>query len=461
MKTFQCITMGALAFAAAGISLQAELADEKYAPLEAALAVELQERIAQARDASFWVEEYGKVLEDPEVDADEKLALRKTHILEQARAGKMGREAVAIRSAIRSLNSMPAGSGPSLDQLKDAYEGLDELGSQGQDAWDQLVADRDESVDSLRQEFAEALAEAERRHYELRTEERATQLLLDAIDHRRISATDEEFRVALKLPSIKSAAEFGFGFAIDPEDRSAQAQTTLIALVGYSQFFWDYHSGARERMGEGEQPADRDRNIFGVADGDLLGSEAIESNERLNYFLSTAAKEEFNRRIRTIWGGRGKIAVSRWNEERAGDFQAACEGLATGTDKAPAPSRVPFELLDQIDAMIGEELAAVRVIQEVRVKYESRLVEAARLGDRAALSSAHYKAKIWAKDSGRSMASYQAAQRVLDQELAACSAGDWEPKAGGITAAAKIISKTHDRFRAMVAVKRELAVLLE
>jgi len=447
--------------ATAGTVLQAEGLPGKYAPLKVALSGKLQEAIAEAQDARFWVEEYGKVLEDPDVDTDEKLALRKTHILEQARAKKMGHQAVSIRAAIQSLGSMPEGSGPSLDQLKEAYKGLDDLGAQGRDAWDQLLADRDESVDSLRQEFAAALAEAEGLHDELRTEEKATQLLLDAIDHRRISATDGEFHVALKLPSIKSAAEFGFGFAIKPEDRNAQAQTTLIALIGYSQFFWDHHSGAREKMGEGDQPADRERNIFGVVNGEVLKSQAIEKNERQNYFLSTAAKENFNRRIRAIWGAEESIAVSRWNEERAKDFYTACESLATDSEKALDPNRVLFDLLDEIDTMIGEEMAAVRAIQMVRMKYEGRLVEAAELGDRAALSSAHYNAEIWARDSSQAIASFEAAHRLLDKELAASETEDWKPNAGGISASARIISKAHDRFRAMVAVKRELAVLLE
>jgi hypothetical protein len=461
MKTIRNWAIGAFAMATAGTVIQAEILPGKYAPLSTALSGKLHEAVAEAKDARFWVEEYGKVLEDPDVDTDEKMALRKTHILEQAKAKKMGQQAVALRAAIQGLNTMPAGSAPSLDELKEAYKGLDDLGAKGRDAWDQLLAERDESVESLREEFAAALGAAQTKHYELRTKERATQLLLDAIDHRRISSSDNEFRAALKLPSLQSAAEFGFGFSVEPDDREMQAQTTLIALVGYSQYFWDHYTGAREKMGEGDQPSDRDRNIFGVVGGDLLGSEAIEKNERLNYFLSTAAKENFNRRLRVIWGADECIEVAKWNEERAKDFSQACEGLSVGSGKSLVPSKVPFELLNRIDAMIEEEMAAVRVIQGVQVRYESLLKEAGQLGDRVALSSAHYNAEIWAKDSRQALASFEAAQQLLDKELAASGTETWKLNARGIAASARIIGKMHSRYHAMVAVKKELAVLLE
>ena len=443
-----------------GTGLQAEVLRDKYAPLGTALAGKMQVAVEEAKDARFWVEEYGKVLEHPETDSDEKMALRKTHILEQARARSMSQQAVQLREAIRSLRGLPEQPGPSVDQVREAYKGLDDLGAEGRSAWDQLLADRAASVEDLTEEFADALAEAEARHAELGTGERATQLLLDAGNHKRISATDAEFRVALRLPSLRSAAEFGFETFAKPEDRTARAQTTLIALVGYSRFFWDHYAGVRDSLGEGGLPDERRRNIFGVADGAVIKSRAIDRNERRTYFLSDYAKEKFNRRIRAIWGSEGGIAVSSWNEERAPDFFRACEGLASVTEGALIPNQELFKLLNEIDVMIEEELEAVRAIKLVRVRYESLLADASKLGDRAALSSAHYNAEIWAKDSKQAITGFDAAHQVLDRELAGSAREDWTPNTRGIAASCQLIGRMHSRFDSVLAVKKELAMLL-
>lgn len=460
MKTTRSIGFGVVALATAGMGLQAEVPADKYAPLRAALAGKQQVAIAGAEDARFWVEEYDKILNDDETATDEKMALRKTHILEQARARTLSQEAALIGAAIRSLRGMPTQSTPTLGQLREAYDGLGDLGAQGRSAWDQLLSDRAASVEALKKEFAEELVEAEARHADLNTLERANRLLLDAINNRRLEASDVEFQVALKLPAIKSAVELGFGISNKPDDLDAQAQTTLIALVGYSQFFWDHYSGVRTELPEGGLPADRKRNIFGVADGEILKSEAIEQNERKFYYLSNSAREEFNGRIRAIWGTEGSIEVSRWDQDRAADFSRACQGLATLADEALLPNQHLFDLLEEIDTLIKQQAEAARVIRDVHNRYEALLAEASELGDRAALSSAHYNAEIWAKNSKQAIASFEAAQQLLDQELAASAEEEWTPNPRAIAASAQIIGREHSRFHSVVEVKKELAVLL-
>lgn len=460
MKTTRNIGIGLVVLATAGMGIQAETISDKYGPLRAALAGKRQAAIVGAEDARFWVEEYDKVLKDPETGTDEKMALRKTHILEQARAKTLGQEAAQIRMAILNLREIPAQPAFSLAQLKEAYEGLGDLGAQGRSAWDQLLANRDSSVETLKKEFGRELAEAEAFHDDLRTEEKARQLLLNAINDKRLESSDAEFQVALKLPSVKAAVELGFGLSNKPEDLDAQAQTTLIALVGYSQFFWDHYSGLREELPESGLPSDGERNIFGVADGDVLKSEAIERNHTKSYYLSNSAREEFNGRIRAIWGTEGSIEVSCWEQDRAPDFSRACQGLATVADEALVPNRQVFKLLEDIDTLIKEEAEAARAIQGIRRRYEALLAEASDLGDKVALSSAHYNAEIWARNSDQAIASFEAAQKLLDKELAASADEGWTPNARGIAASAQIIGKMTGRFYSVVEVKKELAVLL-
>ena len=61
------------------------------------------------------------------------------------------------------------------------------------------------------------------------------------------------------------------------KDPKRQAQATLVALIAYSQYFWDHYSGARTLLTEEEFPSDRRRNIFrfgafGLAVADAAGA---------------------------------------------------------------------------------------------------------------------------------------------------------------------------------------------
>ena len=85
-------------------------------------------------------------------------------------------------------------------------------------------------------------------------------------------------------------------------DALALTALAFIALIGYSQFYWDHHSGAREGLGEDQVPSDQTRNIFGVADGGVLTSSAIARNDSSVYYLSASARAAFNRMLSAIWG---------------------------------------------------------------------------------------------------------------------------------------------------------------
>jgi hypothetical protein len=198
-----------------------------------------------------------------------------------------------------------------------------------------------------------------------------------------------------------------------------------------------------------------------VVDGDVLNSAAIEDNSRRTYFLSDAAKNKFNGRIRAIWGDEASVSVSQWNEDRARDFYRNCEGLATTTEQGLEPNPVPFEVLNEIDTMIEQEQAAEAAIQAVRARYERLLEEAGDLGDRVALSTAHYNAVIWARDSDQAITGYENAHRLLDEQLAASVYEDWTPDAEGIIASARLITKLRSRFHSVVQVKKDLAILLQ
>ena len=52
----------------------------------------------------------------------------------------------------------------------------------------------------------------------------------------------------------------------DPKDSKRQAQTTLLALIAYSHYFWDHYNGSRALLDEEEGLSD-------VDDGDWDDSE--------------------------------------------------------------------------------------------------------------------------------------------------------------------------------------------
>ncbi len=404
MKHSRIIGLGAigLALAATGICVRADVTPDKYAPLRVALAGKKQEALVGAEDAQFWVEEYAKFLKDPATGTDEKPALRKTLILEQARQRKLQSRATQLQAAIRNLRHSPNDEGFTLEALRAVYQDLGEFGARGRAAWDQLLEDRDASIEALQKEYREALVEATLHLEGLKTAESANEHLLEAINPNLRKATNAEFHVSLKLLSIRSAIELGFGIASKPQDPNVQAQTTLIALIAYSQFFWDHYAGVRNELGERGKPSDRSRNIFGVADGGVLMSDAIVKNQSNMYYLSDRAKEKFNGKIRAIWGSEGSIDVWRWDQGRAKNFYRACK----------------------------------------------------------ALSSAHYNAEIWARNSEQTIAGFEAANKLLDEELDKSANEDWTPHTAGIIASTQALRNCYRRSNAVHKVKGELAELL-
>lgn len=461
MKTKTIIITGLMACALSAGFLQGEVLSDKYAPLRTALADKKQEAIVQAEDALFWAEEFEKILEDAETGTDERLALRQRIIQEQSKAKSFRRIARELEQAIRSLRRVPDQENFTISKLHEAYGGLGELGEQGRNAWNELLANRNAEVTRLEKEYEEALAERRAELDALETTRRANDILLTAVDSNLAAATEEEFRTALKLPALRTAVQLGFGIKDRPDDREHEAQTILLALVGYSQFFWDHHADVREELGEEGAPADRMRNIFGVPDGKVLTSSSISKNESSIYHLSPSAKASFNARIRAIWGSEGSLEVSQWDQDRANTFARACRGLASTEKDSLKPNRLLFELLDEVDALIDERAAILEEIPVLSSRYAIRLAEAKELGDRASLSSAHYNAEIWAEKGAANIVAFENSYRLLDQELAASADGEWTPKSRAIAASAEALNRIQDRYEAVREVKHDLATLLQ
>jgi hypothetical protein len=246
-----------------------------------------------------------------------------------------------------------------------------------------------------------------------------------------------------------------------PEGEDAKAQIVLLALIGYSQYFWDHASGAREELPESDWPSDVKRNIFGVPDGCVLLSDAIAESRSTIYYLSDVAKESFNGRIDSIWGAAGSVRVSWWNQDGSKNFARACETLCTRGERALAPDRQPFDLLAEIDRLIEERESAAKVIDGIEVRFNEDLAAALNFGERARLSSAHYNARIWDKDSKPTLARFEAARALLTSQLTASAAGEWTPDPKGISTSVTALKQIYRRFHSVREVKTELVALLE
>ncbi|MDP6207940.1 MAG: hypothetical protein QGG01_06520, partial [Roseibacillus sp.] len=76
------------------------------------------------------------------------------------------------------------------------------------------------------------------------------------------------------------------------------------------------------------------------------------------------------------------------------------------------------------------------------------------------LSSAHYNAEIWSRESKQLLRGFEKSTTLLSQQLKASSESNWIPDARGISESALIISKAQKRFYAVRKVKSELKKLL-
>lgn len=451
--------IAALALAIFAFSPSPLLAEAKFVPLIDALDAEKRAALVEAEEAQLLIEGYKEFLADPEVDAEERPALRKNMITERARYKQKISQAGSLQVAIRDLRIVPVDRHVTLASLKEVYTELDILAAQGKAAWDKVLANRKGFGNDLELEYQENLLAATSAHEALDTENSITQKLLDATNSSLGGSTDPEFFVALKLPAIKSAVELGFRISNKTKDKKRNAQTTLIALVAYSQYFWDHYSGARTLLTQDEFPTDRRRNIFGVPNGEVLTSKAIAYNQSHYYYLAPAARERFNAKLRTVWGD-GAPMVTSWNQKYDTQFNRACDALATVTEEVLRPNKQVFTLLEEIELLIAAEVEAQRNIAVIHANYEAQQSEAKQFGNEAMLSSLAYNAQIWSRESKGLLKGFEKGHALLAKELAASGEGDWIPNAKGISTSSKTIRLAQKRFYSVRKVKQELKSLL-
>ena len=178
------------------------------------------------------------------------------------------------------------------------------------------------------------------------------------------------------------------------------------------------------------------------------------------YYLSPKARERFNARLEMIWG-EDALSVTTWNQKYDEQFAKACKALATVTDEYLVPNQQVFTLLEKAELLLNELDLVHKSIKQVDSNYELQLVKAKQFGDEARLSSAHYNAEIWSRESEQLLRGFEKGTSLLSQQLKDSSGETWIPDARGISESALVIAKAQKRFYAVRKVKEELQKLLE
>ncbi|MCH2330495.1 MAG: hypothetical protein MK312_03030 [Roseibacillus sp.] len=415
--------------------------------------------LAEAEEAQLLISGYEEFLEDPELNVEERPEIRKNLIKERSRYKEHRSRAGRIQVAQQELRRLPRDPAVNLGTLKETYAGLEALAAQGKQAWNQVLATREKFVGNLEREHEQHLRDAKETLRKLNVEAQATELLMNSVDPDSGDTSDSEFFVALKLPAIRSAVERGFRIAANPGDEKRQAQTTLIALIAYSQYFWDHYSGKRSLLTKDELPPDRNRNIFGVPDGQVLTSEMITRNNSHFYYLAPKARENFNKTLEMIWGD-DAVSVTTWNQKYDEPFARACRALATVNDEYLVPNPLVFSLMEKIELLLNELDLVHKSISQLDSNYQTQLAKAKQFGDAAGLSSAPYNAQIWSRESERLLAGFESSHALLEQQLEDSRKEEWLPNARRISESALIIGKAQRRFYSVRKVKEELKALL-
>ena len=444
---------------ALGALLAPTASADDYQPLLAALDEKKRMTLAEAQEAQLLIAGYEEFLADPELASEERPELRRSLIKERARYKLRRAQAGRIQVAVQELRRVPIDEHVTIASLREVYSGLDVLATQGKAAWDEVLANRNGFVNDLEREYKEQRRKAQSTLRDMNVEEQATQFLVEAINPDNGTSTDAEFFVALKLPAVKAAVERGFRITPDPKDPRRQAQTTLLALIAYSQFFWDHYGGERALFTEEELPSDRRRNIFGVPDGKVLTSGVISSNNSHFYDLAPEARDRFNARLKSIWGDEA-VAVATWNQKYDEPFAQACRALATMSDEYLVPNQEVFTLLEKIELLLNELELVTKTIARLDSSYQDQLTKAKQFGDKARLSTTHYNAQIWSREAERLLRGFEQGTALLDHQLKASAAANWTPDARGISESSLVIAKAQKRFYAVRKVKRELRELL-
>jgi hypothetical protein len=415
--------------------------------------------LAEAEEAQLLISGYEEFLEDPELSAEERPEIRKSLIKERSRYKQHRSRAGRIQVAQQELRRLPHDPAVNLHTLKEAYAGLDSLAARGKEAWNEVLATREKFVGNLEREHEQHLRDAQDALRTLNVKEQATELLLHSVDPNSGNTSDSEFFVTLKLPAVRTAVERGFRIAANPGDKQRQAQTTLVALIAYSQYFWDHYSGKRTLLGEDELPSDRHRNIFGVPDGKVLTSEMITHNNSHFYYLAPKARERFNKNLERIWGEEA-LSVTTWNQKYDEQFARACRALATVSDDYLVPNPEVFNIMEKVELLLNELDLVHKSINQLDSNYRAQMATAKQFGDEARLSSAHYNAEIWSKEAERLLRGFERGHALLAQQLKDAGEEGWIPDARRISESSLIIGKAQKRFYSVRKVKNELKELL-
>ena len=415
--------------------------------------------LSEAEEAQLLIAGYEEFLEDPELNPEERPEIRKSLIKEKSRYKQHRSRAGRIQVAQQELRQLPHDPAVTLSSLKAAYADLEGLAARGKAAWNEVLSTRGKFVENLEREHEQHLKDAQEAIRNLNVETQATELLLSSVDPNTGDTSDSEFFVALKLPAIRSAIERGFRIATDSGDKQRQAQTTLIALIAYSQYFWDHYSGKRSLLTEDELPSDRQRNIFGVPDGKVLTSDMITHNNSHFYYLAPKAREKFNKTLKMIWGEKA-VSVTTWNQKYDEPFAQACRALATVNDEHLVPNPQVFSIMEKIELLLNELDLVNKSISQLDSNYRAQLAKAKQFGNEARLSSAHYNAEIWSKESEQLIIGFERSRALLVQQLKDSREKEWIPDARRISESALIIGKAQRRFYAVREVKEELEDLL-
>lgn len=436
------------------LTTSATVAQAEYSELIDALQVKNRDAVSTFEEADLLMKGYQDYLNDPEIEAVEKPALRKEFLEQKARQMRSQNEMKQTRAAILGLVRLQKTGGVDPAVFKKSYEGLDGLAKQARGAWQDILSVRKELQSDLRLDYHTELLAAEDKLQGLKTRENLSKLLLGSVNFRSEDLDDNEFKTALKLPPLTTATAGGFGIGYQRDDDERHAQLVLFALTGYSNYFWDHFDKGRA-AGE-KEPAENHRNIFGAPDGKILLSQAVSHNDSNYYHLSDEARALFNSRVAKIWG-KGSLQVKKWNQHYSDAFGEACLKLSISSeDGTPIPSDTMVALVEEVDKLIKADNDARREVEGIRAKFRIKLAEAEEFGENVWLSTAAYNSSIWVKESKELLAGFEKARALLKKQNEQCLLESWKPDTHGIQKSVQIIERATQRHPAVAKVRRTL-----
>jgi len=439
---------------AIGLTTTATMAQAGYTELIEALQVKNRDAVSTFEEADLLMKGYQDYLNDPEIEAVEKPALRKEYLEQKARLIRSQNEMKQTRAAIRGLVRLQKTGAVDPAVFKKSYEGLDGLAKQAGDAWQDILSIRKQLQSELRSEYQTKLLDAEEKLHELKTRENLGKLLLDSVNFRSEDLDDDEYKTALKLPPLTTATAGGFGIGYQRDDDDRHAQLILFALTGYSNYFWEHFDKVRAAGEKG--PTEKHRNIFGAPDGKVLLSEAVSHNESNYYHLSDDSRALFNSRVVKIWGS-DSLRVKKWNQHYSDAFGEACQKLADSTEEGTAqPTETMLALVSKVDDLLRVDEEARQAVELIHSQYRVKLTEAEAFGDNVWLSTAAYNASIWMKESRELLSGFNKAGALLKKQSQQCLLEGWKPDTHGIQKSVGIIERATQRYPSVVKVKRDL-----